>query len=321
MAEPNGDPPWPRRAAWARAPRPRPVRGVGDRGAGSRWRRRDRRARRPRADLGARAPARPAPLPGGPHPRGGRRPAGDHARGGAQARRARPPRVRLRLSRHGQLAAAADSARNPGGPGSVRSLARALRRRGPAASPGPGRSPDRPRRGNRVHRQHHGRSSVAVRPASEGRAERAGPPQGPPRASNHPRRTRGQPADGRRLQGSPVDERRARRKPLPGRPGRRRDPPLAHEHATRRRHASRHARAARPRPANRDPERAPPGGRSPRLRARGQRPLRRLRPRVARARGGHFAIGLQWHPEDPDSGEAGRRMGEALVDAALGASR
>ena len=38
-------------------------------------------------------------------------------------------------------------------------------------------------------------------------------------------------------------------------------------------------------------------------------------------RSGHFAIGLQWHPEDPDSGEAGRRMGEALVDAALGASR
>lgn len=36
---------------------------------------------------------------------------------------------------------------------------------------------------------------------------------------------------------------------------------------------------------------------------------------------GQFAIGLQWHPEDPDAGEPGRRMGEALVDAAVGASR
>ena len=30
----------------------------------------------------------------------------------------------------------------------------------------------------------------------------------------------------------------------------------------------------------------------------------------------HFAIGLQWHPEDPDSGEPGRRIGDALIDAA-----
>ena len=36
---------------------------------------------------------------------------------------------------------------------------------------------------------------------------------------------------------------------------------------------------------------------------------------------GRFAIGLQWHPEHPESGEGGRRLAEALVDAAGGGGR
>jgi putative glutamine amidotransferase len=37
--------------------------------------------------------------------------------------------------------------------------------------------------------------------------------------------------------------------------------------------------------------------------------------------GARYAVGLQWHPEEPEAGVAGRRLGEAFVAAAAAEDR